>query len=157
VLAYVKAHGGGTIAVSSQSSAAGAIISDGAQVAGIGGFSGRESSVSVNWLAQRVREGKIRWVLDEEGSTGSGSFGGTLGTGRSGSLRAIGTGAGGSSRGLGGGPGDSRAGSRKAIAAAATACVRVSVGGSGASSSNSSAGTLYDCRGRAAALEATAS
>ncbi len=66
---YVKAHGGGTIAVSSQSSAAGSIISDGADVAGIGGFSGRESSVSVSWLAQEVREGKIRWVLDEESSS----------------------------------------------------------------------------------------
>ena len=68
VLSYVKAHGGGTIAVSSQSSAAGSIISSGADVAGIGGFSGRESSVSVSWLAEAVRDGKIRWVLDEEGS-----------------------------------------------------------------------------------------
>ncbi len=167
VLSYVKAHGDGTIAVSSQSSAAGAIISDGAEVAGIGGFSGRESSVSVSWLAQMVRDGKIRWVLDEEGSTGSGSPGGALGIGRPGSLGGFGSagnqslpgglGAGGSSRGFGGGPGDSRAGSRKAIDAAAKACVRVTVGGSGASSSSSSAGTLYDCQGRAAALEATAS
>ena len=44
VLAYVKRHGGGTIAVSSQSSAAAAIISQHASVAGIGGFSGRESA-----------------------------------------------------------------------------------------------------------------
>ena len=55
VLAYVKAHGGGTIAVSSQSSAAAAIIASDAKVAGIGGFSGRESDVSVAWLAQEVR------------------------------------------------------------------------------------------------------
>ena len=41
-LAYVKAHGGGTIGVSSQQGAASAIIESGADVAGIGGFSGRE-------------------------------------------------------------------------------------------------------------------
>ena len=35
-------------------------------MAGIGGFSGRESDVSVSWLAQEVRAGKIRWVLDEQ-------------------------------------------------------------------------------------------
>ena len=54
VLSYVKQHGGGTIAVSSQSSAAQAIIDGDANVAGIGGFSGRESDVSVAWLAQEV-------------------------------------------------------------------------------------------------------
>jgi 4-amino-4-deoxy-L-arabinose transferase-like glycosyltransferase len=160
VLSYVKAHGGGTIAVSSQSSAAGSIISDGADVAGIGGFSGRESSVSVSWLAQEVREGKIRWVLDEESSS-TGTLGAT-GSGSSSAGQPLfgGSGSGassGPSRGFGGRAGDGREGSRKAIAAAAKACVRVSVGGSGTSSSSSSAGTLYDCQGRAAALEATAS
>ncbi len=160
ILAYVEAHGGGTIAVSSQSSAAGAITSDGAAVAGIGGFSGRESSVPVSWLAQEVRAGKIRWVLDEEGSS-TGATARSPGAAGAGALGASGSGAsplaGGSTRGLATRPGDSRAGSRKAIAAAAKACVRVSVGGSGASSSSSSAGTLYDCQGRAAALEASAS
>jgi hypothetical protein len=43
-LSYVSAHGGGTIAVSSQSSAAAAIIAQNSNVAGIGGFSGREST-----------------------------------------------------------------------------------------------------------------
>ncbi len=42
-MAYVKEHGGGTIAVSSQSSAAQAIVEKGANVAGIGGFSGRRA------------------------------------------------------------------------------------------------------------------
>jgi 4-amino-4-deoxy-L-arabinose transferase-like glycosyltransferase len=82
VLAYVKAHGGGTIAVSSQSSAAEAIISGDADVAGIGGFSGRESDPSVSWLAQEVRSGAISWVLGGE----------TLGVpsdGRAGSKAAI--------------------------------------------------------------------
>ena len=147
VLAYVKAHGGGTIAVSSQSSAAGSIISDGADVAGIGGFSGRESSVSVSWLAQEVRDGKIRWVLDEEGS-GTGSTAsagpGTLGAG--------------AARGFGGGrPGDGRAGSRKAIEAAAKSCTRVSVGSSESSSTAGASAVLYDCQGHAAALARTAS
>ena len=62
-LAYVKAHGGGTIGVSSQQGAASAIIESGADVAGLGGFSGRESEVTVAWLKQAVAEGKIRWVL----------------------------------------------------------------------------------------------
>jgi 4-amino-4-deoxy-L-arabinose transferase-like glycosyltransferase len=96
-LAYVAAHGGGTLAVSSQSAAASAIIADGANVAGIGGFSGRESDVSVSWLAQEVREGKIRWVLDEQGGAGFG----------------------------GGVPGETRLGSKPAMAAVAKACQAV--------------------------------
>jgi 4-amino-4-deoxy-L-arabinose transferase-like glycosyltransferase len=74
-LAYVRQHGGGTIAVSSQSGAADAIIRSGAKVAGIGGFSGRESEVNVQWLADAVRSGKIRWVL----TSGSNAFGGNDG------------------------------------------------------------------------------
>jgi 4-amino-4-deoxy-L-arabinose transferase-like glycosyltransferase len=176
VLSYVKAHGGGTIAVSSQSSAAGAIISDGADVAGIGGFSGRESDVSMSWLAEMVREGKIRWVLDEEGSTGSaalpgatsatGSAAGGSGSSGFGGLFGAGVGTGssgaGSSSGFprsfgGGRPGDGREGSRKAMAAAAKACTRVTLGGSEGSESGSSTAALYDCQGRAAALKAAAS
>ncbi|HEX7609233.1 MAG TPA: glycosyltransferase family 39 protein, partial [Solirubrobacteraceae bacterium] len=99
VLAYVKQHGGGTIAVSSQSSAASAIIASGAEVAGIGGFSGRESDVSRSWLSQEVRAGRIRWVLDGQGVAG---------------LRA----------GL---PGDNRTGATTALAAVASACTRVTL------------------------------
>jgi 4-amino-4-deoxy-L-arabinose transferase-like glycosyltransferase len=62
-ISYAKAHGGGTIGVSSQSSAAAAILSSNANVAGLGGFSGRESSVSVSWLAMEVRTGHLRWVI----------------------------------------------------------------------------------------------
>ena len=63
-LAYVKANGGGTLAVSSQSTAAAAIIASDADVAGIGGFSGRESAVTTAWLADAgAPTGKIRWVL----------------------------------------------------------------------------------------------
>ena len=65
VLSYVKAHGGGTIGVSSQTGASGTIISSGANVVGLGGFSGRESEVSVQWLAQAVKDGQIRWVLTD--------------------------------------------------------------------------------------------
>ncbi len=65
-LSYIKAHGGGTLAVSSQTEAETSIIDDGAHVAGIGGFSGNESEVTAAWLAQEVRSGKIRWVLDDE-------------------------------------------------------------------------------------------
>jgi 4-amino-4-deoxy-L-arabinose transferase-like glycosyltransferase len=64
-VAYVKANGGGTIALSSQSGAAGELISGGSDVAAIGGFSGRESQVSVQWLADAVADGRIRWVLTD--------------------------------------------------------------------------------------------
>jgi 4-amino-4-deoxy-L-arabinose transferase-like glycosyltransferase len=75
-LAYTRAHGGGTVAVASQSGA-GAQVIDGAEVAAIGGFSGNESEVSVQWLADAVASGKIRWVLTsggagfDDGRTGS--------------------------------------------------------------------------------------
>jgi 4-amino-4-deoxy-L-arabinose transferase-like glycosyltransferase len=148
VLAYVKEHGGGTIAVASQSNAASAILAGDANVAGIGGFSGRESDVSVSWLAQEVSMDKIRWVLDEESTGGS----------------------------VGGLPGDTRTGAKKAMAAVARACVAVtlpssgststgstsaasatSTSGSGAAGRQSAAGgsaALYDCQGRAQALAA---
>jgi 4-amino-4-deoxy-L-arabinose transferase-like glycosyltransferase len=122
LLSYVKQRGGGTIAVSSQSSAANAIIQQNANVAGIGGFSGRESNVSVAWLAQEVRDGKLRWVLGEQ-TGGVGGAGGRL-------------------------PGDTRTGSRTALSAVAQACKKVSISGS----SSTSSATLYDCQGRAAAL-----
>jgi 4-amino-4-deoxy-L-arabinose transferase-like glycosyltransferase len=125
VLSYVKQHGGGTIAVSSQSGAAAAIIAKGANVAGIGGFSGRESDVSVSWLAREVRAGKIRWVLAEEQGVGvSGGRGGGL-------------------------PGDTRAGAKVAMAAVATACERVTLT---TTTGSASASTLYDCLGRAGRL-----
>jgi hypothetical protein len=103
-IAYAKSHGGGTVAVASQSSAATAIIDDGADVAGIGGFSGRESDVSIAWLASEVRLGKIRWVLDEGSASGAG---GGAGAGRL--------------------PGDTRKGSSVAIAAAAKVCRKVTL------------------------------
>jgi hypothetical protein len=62
-LAYAKTHGGGAVAVSSQSSASASIIESNADVVAIGGFSGRESQVSLRWFAQQVAAGKIRWVV----------------------------------------------------------------------------------------------
>jgi 4-amino-4-deoxy-L-arabinose transferase-like glycosyltransferase len=59
---YAQAHGGGTVAVASQSEAA-TLVTAGADVAGIGGFSGRESETSAAWLAGEVAAGRIRWVL----------------------------------------------------------------------------------------------
>ncbi|HEX4482761.1 MAG TPA: glycosyltransferase family 39 protein [Solirubrobacteraceae bacterium] len=153
-LAYAKQHGGGTVAVSSQSSAASAIISSDAKVAGIGGFSGRESDVTTSWLAHEVGSGAIRWVLVEQSGVGGG-------------------------RGAQGLAGDTRAGSKAAMSAAAKACRRVtlstdtgetaSAGAAGTtslfSSESSPAGAaganatvtagstaLYDCQGRAAAI-----
>jgi hypothetical protein len=48
----------------------------------LGGFSGRESEVSVQWLANAVSAGKVRWVLT------SGSGAGTPGFGRDGRVGA---------------------------------------------------------------------
>jgi 4-amino-4-deoxy-L-arabinose transferase-like glycosyltransferase len=62
-LVYAKTHGGGAVAVSSQSSASASIIQNNADLVAIGGFSGRESQVSLQWFAQRVAAGKIRWVV----------------------------------------------------------------------------------------------
>jgi 4-amino-4-deoxy-L-arabinose transferase-like glycosyltransferase len=73
-LSYAEAHGGGTIGVASQQGSAEAIIASGANVAGLGGFSGSESSPTVQWLAQAVADGRIRYVLTDGGSTSG--FGG---------------------------------------------------------------------------------
>ena len=81
---YANAHGGGTIGVSSQSSAAAAILSSHANVAGLGGFSGRESSVSASWLASEVASGHLRWVVAD-----SNGGGGAPGDTRSGSRAAM--------------------------------------------------------------------
>jgi 4-amino-4-deoxy-L-arabinose transferase-like glycosyltransferase len=66
-IAYAQANGGGTIAVSSQTGAAASIIASGANVVGLGGFSGRESQVTIDWLADAVESGQIRYVLTSGG------------------------------------------------------------------------------------------
>jgi 4-amino-4-deoxy-L-arabinose transferase-like glycosyltransferase len=78
-LSYVKQHGGGTIAVSSQTGAANAITQSGANVVGIGGFSGRESEVNTTWLANAVRNGQIRWVVASDSGGGFGGNDGRVG------------------------------------------------------------------------------
>ena len=69
---YIEAHGGGNLAVSSQQGASSAVIADtggdSVEVVAIGGFSGRESEVSTDWLAGRVEAGQIRWVLTTDDS-----------------------------------------------------------------------------------------
>jgi 4-amino-4-deoxy-L-arabinose transferase-like glycosyltransferase len=101
VINYVRAHGGGTIGVESQSSAAAAIVSSNANIAGLGGFSGRESSVGLKWLATEVAAGRLRWVLAD--GTGAMTF-----------------------RGLGG---DTRTGSQSAFNAVAATCKATTVSG----------------------------
>jgi 4-amino-4-deoxy-L-arabinose transferase-like glycosyltransferase len=76
-LRYANAHGGGTIAVSSQQGAAAQVMA-GKDVAALGGFSGRESEVSARWLAGAVKTGKIRYVLT--GGTGGGPSDGRTGS-----------------------------------------------------------------------------
>ena len=119
-IAYAKAHGGGTIGVSSQSTAAAVIVSADANVAGLGGFSGRESTVSAAWIAMEVREGRLRWVIND----GAQDF---------------------RSRG------DTRTGSEQALSIVARTCRPVTVRTSTGESS-----TMYDCKGRAAAIAAAA-
>jgi hypothetical protein len=123
-LQYVSQHGGGTIAVSSQSGAAQAIIASGAKVAGIGGFSGRETSVTPQWLAGEVRSGSIRWVL-----TGGMGFGAAR-DGRAGSSVAF-----------------------AAVAQACKRTTYSAAAASGTTTFGSTTNTaLYDCAGRADAL-----
>ena len=68
-LRYARRHGGATVAVASQSAAAGPIVASGAHVVGIGGFSGRESQVTNAWLAGVIRSGKVRYVLASRRAT----------------------------------------------------------------------------------------
>jgi 4-amino-4-deoxy-L-arabinose transferase-like glycosyltransferase len=77
-ISYVEKHDGGTLVVSSQSSAATAILASDAKVAGIGGFSGNETQISVAWFAHEVAAGKIRYVLVD--STSSGISDGRIGS-----------------------------------------------------------------------------
>jgi hypothetical protein len=158
---YAASHGGGTVAVESQSSAAAAIVAGETNVGGIGGFSGRESSVSASWLAMEVRNGNLRWILADSGGAGGG-----LGTGRAGGsgisslfggsgARSAGSGSGfgaGSRSRAGGGPGfsDGRTGSEKAFAIAEKVGRKVSFKVDGQTV------TMYDLRGKAAAILAAA-
>jgi hypothetical protein len=82
-LTYIKANGGGTLVISSQSSASQSIIQSGADVAAIGGFSGSETVVTAQWLANAVASGQIRWILVSSNS------GGGLQDGRVGATEAM--------------------------------------------------------------------
>jgi hypothetical protein len=84
---YVEQHGGGTIGIESQSTAAEAILSSNANVAGLGGFSGRESSVSTTWLAQELRSGRLRWIITD--NTQGASLAGDTRTGSQSALRIV--------------------------------------------------------------------
>jgi 4-amino-4-deoxy-L-arabinose transferase-like glycosyltransferase len=168
---YAQAHGGGTIGVESQSSAAAAIVSSHANVAGLGGFSGRESSVTARWAAMEVGDGHLRWVITSSGPGGvgpsrsgaarpgfslQGLFGTSSGSAAAGAVRAAGF----VPRGLGnsgatqrrfGGAADNRSGSQAALKVVAKTCRRVSLSGAVGSTT-----VMYDCRGRAAAILAAA-
>jgi hypothetical protein len=126
---YARAHGGGTIGVASQSSAAAAILSTDANMAGLGGFSGRESSVTAAWIAMEVRNKHLRWVI-----TSSNTKGARI-------------------------PGDTRQGSQAAMDVVARTCQKVSLSTSSsnnATASSSDNSTMYDCHGRASAILAAA-
>jgi 4-amino-4-deoxy-L-arabinose transferase-like glycosyltransferase len=156
ILEYTEAQGGGTIAVDSQSGASAAIIEEGAEVAGIGGFSGKESSVSAAWLEERIESGAITWIYS------SGLGGMTAGPGSSSGGR--------SAPGGGTAGGDTRTGSESAIDTVVKQCTAISASayetgsesaaestaavggaaespGASASGSASSGGTLYKCGG----------
>ncbi len=124
---YAASHGGGTVGVSSQSSAAEAIVSGNANVAGLGGFSGRESSVTAAWIAAEVRTGRLRWILAD--STQSPRLPGDT---RQGSAAAF------------------------AAVQRACRAVSISTASAGSAGTTRAAGTarttLYDCHGRADAI-----
>jgi 4-amino-4-deoxy-L-arabinose transferase-like glycosyltransferase len=128
VLEYTAAHGGGTIAVDSQSGASSSIIEGGAEVAGIGGFSGKESSVSVEWLEERIESGAIAWIYTSGSAAGVGAAGGP--------------GGGQSSGGLGG---DTRTGSESAIDTVVKSCTKVDSSEYESGSESTGGGTLYQC------------
>ncbi len=86
---YAQGHGGGAIGVGSQSRAAGAILANNGNVAGLGGFSGRESTVTPQWLAMEVRDGRLRWILADGQSGFGGASGGPGGDTRQGSTGAM--------------------------------------------------------------------
>jgi 4-amino-4-deoxy-L-arabinose transferase-like glycosyltransferase len=128
VLEYTEAHGGGTIAVDSQSGASSSIIEDGAEVAGIGGFSGKESSVSVEWLEERIESGAIRWIYTSGSAAG---------------FAAAGAPGGGSTSG---GPGgDTRTGSESAIDTVVKSCTKVDSSEYESGEESTGGGTLYQC------------
>ncbi|MCW3017546.1 MAG: glycosyltransferase family 39 protein [Solirubrobacterales bacterium] len=130
-VAYAEAHGGGTIVVSSQQGASDTIITadptQPADVAGIGGYSGKESQVSIQWLANAVRDGRIRWVLTD------GSGGGGRADARTGSTTVM------------------------TAAAQVGTPVNLTAGGTGSTTTDTAAaGVLYDLQGQADALLALA-
>lgn len=141
VLEYAESHGGGTVAVQSQSEAAASIIESGAEVAGIGGFSGKETSVSTAWLEEKVAKGEITWIVSGGGTVGPGARAGRLGgQGGLGGPEGVLGGQGGPGGGL---PGDNRTGSESAIdAVTSSLCTEVPE-----SELETSAGTLYYCGG----------
>jgi 4-amino-4-deoxy-L-arabinose transferase-like glycosyltransferase len=126
ILEYTEAHGGGTIAVDSQSGASAAIIEEGAEVAGVGGFSGKESSVSAAWLEERIDSGAIAWIYTS-------GLGGMTGV---------------APGGTGGAGGDTRTGSESAIDTVVKQCTAVSASAyESGSESEAGSGTLYRCGG----------
>jgi hypothetical protein len=102
-------------------------------VAGIGGFSGKESSVSAEWLEERIESGQIGWIYTSgAGGVTAGPAGGTPG----------GAAMPGSSGGATGAPsgGDTRTGSESAIDTVVKSCIKVD-----SSEIGEGSGTLYRC------------
>lgn len=128
-IAYSNAHGGGTIGVESQMTASSSIAKSGAQVAGVGGFSGRESTVSISWLADAVADGRLTYFV-----TG-GNTGGMGNDGRAGSTVAM-----------------------NAVSKVCTAVTLDTASTtSTATGTSSTTSGFYDCSGKASALKALAS
>ena len=105
----------------------------GAEVAGIGGFSGKESAVSADWLEERIESGAITWIYTS--GLGSGIGGGGPGGGQS----------------SGGPGGDTRTGSESAIDTVVKSCTKVdssaysSTPESRRRANRRGSGTLYRC------------
>jgi hypothetical protein len=64
-------------------------LSSNATVAGLGGFSGRESSVGLSWLEAQVKAGRLTWLLVEGGNQSGPGLPGDARTGSQTALSAI--------------------------------------------------------------------
>ena len=153
-MACAASHGGGTVAVESQGSAAAAIVAGETNVAGIGGFSGVESSVSPSWLAMEVRAGRLRWIVADTGGRRCRRRRGrraspacsAVGLAVPAAARSAASAGSGPGRRRRGGIADGRTGSAKAFAIAEKVGRKVTITVDGQSV------TMYDLQGKASAI-----
>jgi 4-amino-4-deoxy-L-arabinose transferase-like glycosyltransferase len=128
------------LVVPSSQSGSRLIAQYGLSVMSLGGFLGRDNTISVAHFADLVSSGDVRYVLSQGGGRGGGTFGRVL----------PGAGAGGG-RGVGGFAGTATSGPNAVLSAVQRACTPVSDPTLPATYQ----GALYDCAGAASAIRQT--